>query len=85
MSEKSVTTEIEVNGTVVPVATLPVEIRNEVELFDRINEDVAEVTYKQTVYAIAATGLRNKIMTDIAKFLNPESTTEESSDDKATE
>ena len=65
------TKEVTFNGQVILVDTLPKEIRDGLELFDEMNADLSEATYRQTVLAIAASSWKNKILNDIAQHLSP--------------
>ena len=51
------------------VDTLPKEIRDEVDFFDRMREDYMEVAYNQSVLNVAITAMRNKIVSDVVQHL----------------
>jgi uncharacterized protein YoxC len=64
------TLTIDMNGTPVQVDTLPKPIRDHVDLFDKIREDIEELGYKITVLNHAAASVSNKVSTDASEYLN---------------
>lgn len=62
------TTEFTVDGKVILVDSLPKDIRDSFNFFDRISEDLEDITHKYNILLVAATAMKNKIYEDIKLY-----------------
>jgi hypothetical protein len=62
------TQRIPIEGKVIDVDDLPKRIRETIDFFDRVNADLADITYKHTVFAIAANALKSTITSDVTEW-----------------
>lgn len=65
MSNK--TTQLTIGNEIILVDTLPKEIRDSINFFDKINEDLEKATYQHQILMVAAAAMKNKIQADIEK------------------
>ena len=70
------TTELNIDGEVVDVSEMPKEIRDSINFFDQIGEDMAALSaqlekmqYQHNVWYIAATAIKNKIVADVTQIV----------------
>lgn len=63
------TNEITVPEGVIVVETLPKEIRDDVDFFDKMANDIDELRYKLNVLIVASSGMKNKIIQEAAKWV----------------
>lgn len=70
------TTELNIDGEVIDVSELPKEIRDSIDFFDKIGMDMAELSatlekmqYQHNVWFIAATAIKNKIVSDVTQLV----------------
>lgn len=64
------TLEFNINGAKVMVDDLPKPIRDMVVLFDRMREDLADLSYQQNVLLIAVSAINSKIIVEAQEFID---------------
>ena len=70
------TTELNIDGEVIDVSEMPKEIRDSINFFDKIGEDMnalsaslEQMQYQHNVWYIAATAIKNKIVADVTQIV----------------
>ena len=77
MSNSNKTLSMNIDGKEILVAELPKAIRDNVDLFDRVREDIDEISYNIAVLNHAAISLNNRILVDASAYFKAVKESEE--------